>query len=227
MADDARAAAELHAHPVDAGVGGNRDETGNVLADQQRAVHDQPVGQAVRAEDLGLQGKAQAFGQAAPARDALDRLQQRADTADEGGILVRQLVGQSLGAEHQALDDGLPAELGEIAAAVGQGHQQASAVAALADIDRGAPQRVRALRHFLRSRFWIGAGGVTLGRMDDARIDTERAFDDAGAVRQHGAGIGRQRTAAHVVERERLGHGQEGGAGARDALEEVHVLGGA
>ena len=79
--------------PASAGIG---TETGNVLADQQRAVHDQPVGEAVRAEDLGLQGKAQAFGQAAPARDALDRLQQRADTADEGGILVRQLVGQSL-----------------------------------------------------------------------------------------------------------------------------------
>ena len=66
MTDDARAAAELHPHPVDAGIDGDRDEMGDVLADQQRAVDDQPLGQALRAEDLGLEGKAADAGQAGP-----------------------------------------------------------------------------------------------------------------------------------------------------------------
>ncbi len=56
--DDAHAAAELDAHPVDAGIDDDRSEAGEVLADQQcppRATS--RSGQALRAEDLGLEGK--------------------------------------------------------------------------------------------------------------------------------------------------------------------------
>ena len=227
MTDDPGTAAELHLHPVDAGIDGDRREVGDVLADQQRAVHDQPVGQALRTEDLGFEGKLQTPRQAGPTGRTLDVGQQGADALDEGRIVVRQLVGQALRAEHQALDDGLPAELGKIAAPVGQGHQQGNAVAALADIDRRAPQRIHALRHLFRSCHRVGAGGVARGGAHDARVDAERPVDDARAVGQHGADIGRQRALPHMIERERLGDGQEGHAGAGDALEEVHVLGGA